>query len=119
MDYRSIADPRTYGSDTRLHELLSHMRHNDPVAYKPSRKRSAQGAALRTLIHMDEPDQKVFRSLTQDWFMPANLKLVEQKVEQIAERFVDRMLETGGECDFVNDVAVWYRLRQCQDRNRG
>lgn len=150
MDYTAIADPRTYGSDSNLHELLTHMRHNEPVAYidaegfRPfyavaknddivaiSRRnniflnaprpvlveqaieeaQAAQGAALRTLIHMDEPDHKVFRGLTQDWFMPANLKLVERKVEQIAERFVDRMLETGGECDFVNDVAVWYPLR--------
>ena len=60
---------------------------------------------------MDEPDHKTFRGLTQDWFMPANLKLVGQKVEAIAQDFIDRMLESGGECDFVNDIAVWYPLR--------
>lgn len=150
MDYTAIADPRTYGSDPNLHELLTHMRHNDPVAYidaegyRPfyaiaknddiveiSRRndiflnaprpvlieqaieeaQASQPAALRTLIHMDEPDHKVFRGLTQNWFMPANLKKVEARVEEIAGSFVDRLLETGGECDFVNDVAVWYPLR--------
>lgn len=70
-----------------------------------------QPAALRTLIHMDEPDHKVFRGLTQDWFMPQNLKKVEEKVEQIAGLFVDRLLEMNGKADFVNDLAVWYPLR--------
>lgn len=43
--------------------------------------------------------------------MPANLKKVEAKVESIANIFIDRMLATGGKCDFVNDVSVWYPLR--------
>jgi len=150
MDYRAIADPRTYGNDTKLHALLTHIRHNDPVTYidadgfRPfyaiskhadiveiSRRTdiflnaprpvlieqaieaamAKQPAALRTLIHMDEPDHKLFRSLTQDWFMPANLKKVEAKVEAIAAFFVNRMIEKGSECDFVNDIAVWYPLR--------
>ncbi|MFT4713397.1 MAG: hypothetical protein ACJAYE_003501 [Candidatus Azotimanducaceae bacterium] len=33
MHYRAIADLRTYGNDTKLHELITHIRHNDPVAY--------------------------------------------------------------------------------------
>ena len=69
------------------------------------------GNTLRTLIHMDEPDHSAFRNLTKDWFMPANLKTVESKVEDIATRCVDRMLELGSEFDFVTDVAVWYPLR--------
>jgi cytochrome P450 len=150
MDYNALADPRTYGNDPSLHELMAHIRQHDPVAYidaasfRPfyaiskhadiieiSRRHDVfinaprpvlidkaieeamanQPAALRTLIHMDEPDHKVFRGLTQDWFMPANLKKVEAKVESIAETFIDRLLATGGECDFVNDIAVWYPLR--------
>ena len=69
------------------------------------------GAALRTLIHMDEPDHRLFRDLTRDWFMPQNLKTVEDKVRQIARDSVDRMLELGDEIDFVSDVAIWYPLR--------
>ena len=150
MDYNALADPRTYGDDPKLHELMSHIRQNDPVAYidaegfRPfygiskhadiieiSRRhdifinaprpvlidkaiedaQANQPAALRTLIHMDEPDHKVFRGLTQEWFMPANLKKVEARVESIADSFIDRMLASGGECDFVNDIAVWYPLR--------
>lgn len=69
------------------------------------------GVGLRTLIHMDEPDHKMFRDLTRDWFMPANLKVVEGRVREIAKEAVDRMLELGDEFDFVSDVAVWYPLR--------
>ena len=49
---------------------------------------------LRTLIHMDNPDHKKFRDLTKDWFMPQNLKLVEERVRGIAKQAVDRMLES-------------------------
>lgn len=69
------------------------------------------GQMLRTLIHMDDPDHKKFRALTKDWFMPANLKLVEERVKGIAKHAVDRMLDLGEEVDFVNDVAVWFPLR--------
>lgn len=69
------------------------------------------GPVLRTLINMDDPDHKKFRALTKDWFMPANLKLVEGRVKELAVTAVDRMLELGEEIDFVNDVAVWYPLR--------
>ena len=67
--------------------------------------------ALRTLIHMDNPDHKKFRDLTRDWFMPQNLKRQEQRVRDIAREAVDQMLELGDEIDFVRDVAVWYPLR--------
>jgi cytochrome P450 len=70
-----------------------------------------QGGALRTLIHMDEPDHGKFRALTKDWFMPENLKKVESAVRAIADRTVDDMLAKGPELDFVNEVAVWYPLR--------
>ena len=69
------------------------------------------GGQLRTLIHMDEPDHRKFRDLTREWFLPANLKLVEERVHQLAVKAVDDMLELGDDIDFVKDVAVWYPLR--------
>ena len=59
----------------------------------------AQGSALRTLIHMDEPDHGKFRALTKDWFMPENLKRVEAAVRQIAAKTVDELLTKGPELD--------------------
>ena len=70
-----------------------------------------KGPPLRTLINMDEPDHKLLRDLTKDWFMPKNLKQVEGRVRAIAKAAIDRMFEMGPEVDFVRDVAVWYPLR--------
>ncbi|HVI34489.1 cytochrome P450 [Phenylobacterium sp.] len=65
---------------------------------------------LRTLIHMDEPDHMKYRALTQAWFMPQNLRSMEDRIRVIARAAVDRLLATGGRCDFVSDVALHYPL---------
>lgn len=66
---------------------------------------------LRTLVHMDNPDHRAYRALTQAWFMPTNLKKLDEKLSALAREFVDKMEDKGGSCDFVTDVAVWYPLR--------
>ncbi|TXL74810.1 cytochrome P450 [Vineibacter terrae] len=66
---------------------------------------------LRTLVNMDDPDHRVYRNLTQPWFMPPNLKKLEAGLAALAREFVDRLEDMDGECDFVRDVAVWYPLR--------
>jgi len=65
---------------------------------------------LRTLIHMDAPDHIKYRALTQAWFMPGNLKSMEDRIRTIARAAVERMAATGGECDFVQEVALHYPL---------
>ncbi|MDZ4374711.1 MAG: cytochrome P450 [Phenylobacterium sp.] len=65
---------------------------------------------LRTLIHMDAPDHFKYRALTQAWFMPQNLKSLEDRIRVIARASVDRMAAKGGECDFVNEVALHFPL---------
>ena len=65
---------------------------------------------LRTLIHMDAPDHLKYRALTQAWFMPQNLKRLEDRIREIAKAAVDKMAATGGRCDFVNEVALNYPL---------
>ncbi|HEY0648283.1 cytochrome P450 [Phenylobacterium sp.] len=65
---------------------------------------------LRTLIHMDAPDHLKYRALTQAWFMPQNLKKLEDRIRVIARSAVERMAAKGGECDFVNEVALHYPL---------
>ncbi len=66
---------------------------------------------LRTLIHMDAPDHPKYRALTQAWFMPQNLRGLEDRIRKIARAAVDKMAATGGECDFVREVALHYPLR--------
>ena len=65
---------------------------------------------LRTLIHMDAPDHMKYRILTQAWFMPQNLKKLEERIRVIARASVDKMAAKGGQCDFVNEVALHFPL---------
>jgi len=66
---------------------------------------------VRSLVQMDEPDHMKYRALTQAWFMPSNLKRVEDRIRVIARSFVEKLYDLGGACDFVADVALHYPLR--------
>tara|TARA_B100001146_G_scaffold136881_1_gene120026 strand:+ start:13035 stop:14282 length:1248 start_codon:yes stop_codon:yes gene_type:complete len=66
---------------------------------------------LRTLVHMDNPDHKIYRTLTQKWFSPPNLGTLKEKIRNIAKNHVNQMMEMGNECDFVKDIAIFYPLR--------
>jgi cytochrome P450 len=70
---------------------------------------------LRTLIHMDAPDHLKYRLLTQAWFMPQNLKRLEDQIRVIAKAAVAKigaLADKNGvvECDFVREVALHYPL---------
>src|SRR5262245_3547636 len=65
---------------------------------------------LRTLVQMDAPDHPKYRALTQGWFMPQNLRGLEDRIRKIARTAVDKMAGLGGECDFVKEVALHYPL---------
>jgi cytochrome P450 len=66
---------------------------------------------VRTLVHMDNPDHKVYRAMTQSWFSPPNLIKLKSEIEILAKNYVDKMLESGSECDFVRDISALYPLR--------
>ncbi|MFI6596980.1 hypothetical protein ACIBHX_12035 [Nonomuraea sp. NPDC050536] len=60
---------------------------------------AASGMALRTLVHIDDPDHKVFRAIGADWFKPAAMRRMQARIDELARRYADRLLEYGGECD--------------------
>jgi cytochrome P450 len=66
---------------------------------------------VRSLVQMDDPDHTKYRMLTQPWFMGSNLRKLQADVDALAKMYVDRLVDLGGECDFVKDVAIWYPLR--------
>jgi cytochrome P450 len=71
----------------------------------------AAGAELKTLIHMDGEEHREHRRIANDWFKPGNLRrTLEEAIAALSRRFVDRMLDLGGECDFARDVALHYPL---------
>src|SRR5215470_17367163 len=71
---------------------------------------------LRTLVQMDAPDHPKYRLLTQAWFLPQNIRRLEDQIRTLARAAVDKMAAKAGpdgrgECDFVNEVALHYPLR--------
>jgi cytochrome P450 len=66
---------------------------------------------VRTLVQMDAPDHPKFRVMTQAWFLPQNIRKLEDRIRTIAREHVDLMASKGGQCDFVNDIALYYPLR--------
>ena len=66
---------------------------------------------VRSLVQMDAPDHPKYRIMTQAWFLPQNIRKLEDRIREIARAHVDRMADLGGECDFVADVALTFPLR--------
>jgi cytochrome P450 len=71
----------------------------------------ASGVDIKTLIHMDGDEHRATRKITNDWFRPTSLRQnLEREIARLARRYVDRMQELGGACDFSADVALYYPL---------
>lgn len=69
------------------------------------------GIDPKTLIHMDGVEHRDHRQVANDWFKPAAVRHRQADIEAIADQFVQRMVDLGGECDFAQDIAVPYTLR--------
>jgi cytochrome P450 len=72
--------------------------------------RKAGRPLLYTLVQMDEPDHLKYRALTQAWFMPQNIRKLEDRIRELARDAVARMEALGGTCDFVDEVALHFPL---------
>jgi cytochrome P450 len=73
--------------------------------------RAREGAGIRTLIHMDEPDHAKYRKLTNDWFKPASIRRLTDRLDDLSRQAVDRLETLGGEADFYTDIALAYPLQ--------
>jgi cytochrome P450 len=71
---------------------------------------SGDDIPVRTLIQMDAPDHPVYRRMTAEWFKPKSISRLDGRLAELSKRYVDRLAELGGTCDFVTDVAVHYPL---------
>ncbi|EFC86365.1 cytochrome P450 [Parafrankia sp. EUN1f] len=59
---------------------------------------------------MDDPDHTVYRHVSADWFKPAGVRRLRDRIAALAKRYVDHMADLGGECDFFVDVTSHYPL---------
>lgn len=70
---------------------------------------------IRTILHMDPPEHTAYRNITAEAFHARTLDALAESIREIARGFVDRLLETGGACDFTETVAFLYPLRVVMD----
>jgi cytochrome P450 len=68
-----------------------------------------------TLVHLDGEAHRGHRQVTNDWFKPAVVGRRQPRIDEIADRYVERMRDLGGECDFARDIAAPYTLRVIMD----
>ncbi len=71
-----------------------------------SRKATGSNMLVDSLVVFDAPIHPKYRKLTQDWFMPRNLKLMEGEIRALADKAVQTMIDNGPEVDFVKSVAA-------------
>jgi cytochrome P450 len=85
---------------------------NSPRPVLMTEEADEQQAAIgiNTLIHMDDPQHRVVRAIGADWFRPKAMRALKVRIDELANRFVDKMMQLGDRCDFVQEVAVNYPL---------
>ncbi|MEL6530856.1 MAG: cytochrome P450 [Pseudomonadota bacterium] len=71
-----------------------------------AQKATGSNMLVDSLVVFDAPIHPKYRKLTQDWFMPRNLKLIEGEIRGLADKLVEKMLDSGAEVDFVKQVAA-------------
>jgi len=92
----------------RNHEVFTNAPY--PTVTPSSHVDAATNVPVKTLIQMDGDQHKAHRNIVNDWFKPASLKTLQERIDTLATGSVDRMADMGGRCDFANDVAVYFPL---------
>lgn len=111
VPFRAVTRHADLAEIERNHTLFWNTRDSVLLPRAEIEKARALGIDIKTLIHMDGAEHRAYRLVTNDWFKPGNLRReVGAKLPVLAKRFVDRMLEHDGECDFVKDIALYYPL---------
>lgn len=68
-----------------------------------------------SLVQLDGTKHREHRQVTNDWFKPATVGRRQPRIDELADLFIERMRELGGECDFARDIAQPYTLRVIMD----
>jgi len=117
VSYVDVPGYKPFWAITKHADIMSIERNNTlftnwprPVLMTEESDEQQAAIGIRTLIHMDEPQHRVVRAIAADWFSPKAMRALDLRITELAKRFVDRMGDAGGECDFVQEVAVNYPL---------
>ena len=77
-----------------------------PVLMTDEADEQQAAVGINTLIHMNDPQHRVVRAIGADWFRPKAIRALKLRVDELAKRFVDNMMESGDQCDFVRPIPV-------------
>ncbi|MEM7342432.1 MAG: cytochrome P450 [Actinomycetota bacterium] len=66
---------------------------------------------IKTLIHMDAPQHGKYRRLTTDWFKPASVRRLQDRLEELSREAVATLEAHDGSCDFAVDIALPFPLQ--------
>jgi cytochrome P450 len=117
-----VAPYRPFWAITKHSDIMEIERANDLFLSEPrpllataeaddlGRAQLEAGMGLRTLIHLDDPQHRKVRAIGADWFRPKAMRNLKIRVDELAKIYVDKMRDTGPECDFVTDVAMNFPL---------
>jgi cytochrome P450 len=72
---------------------------------------AARQMSIKTLIHMDAPEHSQYRRLTADWFKPASIRRLDDRLAELSHEAVDKLRRFGGACDFATEIAGPYPLQ--------
>lgn len=67
--------------------------------------------AIKALVHMDAPEHGKYRNLTADWFKPASISRLNDRLDELSRETLTKLAEFDGRCDFATDIALPYPLR--------
>lgn len=71
----------------------------------------ARELEIKTLIHMDAPEHGKYRKLTNDWFKPASVRRLDDRLIELSREAVAKLEASNGACDFAVDIALPFPLQ--------
>lgn len=117
VSWVDVPNYRPFWAITKHADIMDIERDNElftnsprPVLVTAEGDEQQAAIGVRTLIHMDDPEHRVMRAIGADWFRPKAMRALKVRVDELAKAHVDKMMELGPECDFVQQVAVNFPL---------
>ena len=117
VSWVDVPNYRPFWAITKHADIMDIERNNElftnsprPVLVTAEGDEQQAAIGVRTLIHMDDPEHRVMRAIGADWFRPKAMRALKVRVDELAKAHVDKMMELGPECDFVQQVAVNFPL---------
>jgi cytochrome P450 len=117
VSWVEVPDYRPFWAITKHADIMAIERDNAlftnsprPVLTTAEGDAQQEAMGISTLIHLDDPKHRKVRAIGADWFRPKAMRALKVRVDELAKSFVDKMAQRGGECDFVQEVAVNFPL---------